>query len=281
MIFSRLVFSLGALVLIPALALASAPAQTPAPTPTSKTGTKSATTGDAPLEEMIPGVCFEAQDAAEPEQGIKLWTNCLNAKPGKQTKVVALYNRGLAQMALDKPFEAIKDYTAAAKITPQDSDIYVNRGYAYLQLAKYDEAISDFTRALAFSPRDADARVNRAVARAELGKYEDALHDYEEALLNDPGHIAALRGLAFILAACDDRTVRDGRRAVEVAIRLTNLERTADTLETQAAAHAEAQQFPQAIAAQKEAIALAEAAGESTAHLKHNLERYKSHKAYR
>ncbi len=273
MILSRLVVSLGALILIPALALASAPSQTPAskPDPTS----------NAPLEETIPAVCFDAQDAAEPEQSIELWTKCLNAKPSKQTKVVALYNRGLAQMTLDKPFEAIKDYTAAIKLTPQDSDIYINRGYAYLQLARHEKAINDFTRALAFSPHDADARVNRAVARIELNKYEDAIYDYEKALLNDPGHIAALRGLAFLLATCDDRTVRDGRRAVQVAIRLTSLERTASTLETQAAAHAEAQQYPQAIKAQLEAIALAEAAGEKTAYLKRNLERYKSRKAYR
>lgn len=57
--------------------------------------------------------------------------------------------------------------------------------------------------------------------------------------------------LARHLAACPDRSVRDGARAVELATELVLAVPTLESLETLAMAHAEAEQFEEAIAWQE------------------------------
>lgn len=246
--------------------------------------------GNAPhnateADQTIPGICFEAQQAKEHAQAVTLWTECLEAesgaKPNAKTRGIALYNRGLAHMGLNEPRKAIEDYTEAAKDLRLDADVYINRGYAYLQLNDLDNAHSDFSRAIALNPQSAEAYVNRAAANSAKGNEEEAVYDLEQALKKDPANLSALRGLGTLLSMSEEKETRDGIRAVEVALRLVALERDWRSMEILAAAHAEAGQFSQAVAAQEEALALAEAAAESTAVLKDNLERYRREKKYK
>jgi hypothetical protein len=78
-----------------------------------------------------------------------------------------------------------------------------------------------------------------------------------------PNDLGALMWLAEILSTSNDASVRDGGRAVEVATALVESVRGASgrlglsldrALSTLAAAHAEAGNFEQAIAVQREAI---------------------------
>lgn len=228
----------------------------------------------------IPAICFQAQEAAEPERAVELWTECLDAGLSEQVMGVALYNRGRQHMAQGKAQAAIEDYTKAAKHIPTDPDVYINRGYAYQHQGALEKAEGDFSRAIALNPSDPMGYANRASARTGLTHYDSAVYDYEQAIGKDPMHIPALQGLALLLATCEDKTIRNGIEAVQVALRLVTLQRSADTLDTLAAAHAQAEQFPQAVTVQKEAIALAQEAGESTFQYEKNLKRYEQDRTY-
>jgi tetratricopeptide (TPR) repeat protein len=131
------------------------------------------------------------------------------------------------------------------------------------------------------NPQDADAYANRAAANIKSDRLEDAVYDLEQAIKNNPAHIHALRGLATLLSMDSNEKIRDGQRAVEVALRLVSLERTWENLEILAAAHAEARQFPQAIAAQEKALEQARAEEAGTSMLEANLKRYQREKKYR
>lgn len=229
----------------------------------------------------IPDVCYQAQAAEEAAPALELWTACLEAKPDPQTRGIAYYNRGLAHMELDKAEAAVKDYTEAAKDLRLDPDVYINRGYAYLQLKDNDNAHSDFSRAVALDPDSAEAYTNLAAANSYRGDEEEAVYDLEQALKKKPDHLPALFGLGTMLAMSESKDIRDGQRAVEVALRLTSLQRDWQSMEILAAAHAEAEQFAQAVRAQEEAIRLAQEQDESTTVLEDNLERYGRDKKYR
>jgi hypothetical protein len=96
----------------------------------------------------------------------------------------------------------------------------------------------------------------------QLGEYAKSVDDYEKLLkLNPPFPkiLVVCNNLAYVLAAAPDDRVRNGKRAVQLAQRANKLHGTPspDTLDTLAAAYAEAGQFDRAIETQQQAIALA------------------------
>jgi len=76
--------------------------------------------------------------------------------------------------------------------------------------------------------------------------------------LADSGNVEALNSVAWLLATCGDASIRDGTGAVNYAkMAVEKTERKdANTLDTLAAAYAEAGQLDNAVSAQIEAMAL-------------------------
>jgi hypothetical protein len=93
--------------------------------------------------------------------------------------------------------------------------------------------------------------------------------------LDDPafGHI-----LARLLAAAPDARVRDGRRAKALVDELLKKQQTVDVGETAAMTLAELGEYDQAVAVQRNLVAVAEKAGQRDVvqHLKNNLKLYEN-----
>ena len=112
-----------------------------------------------------------------------------------------------------------------------------------------------------------------------------AAGQYRAALGIDPESVAALYGLAGILASHPDASIRNGAEATRLAERwcqLTNFQNVA-ALDTLAAAYAEAGDFKQAVARARQALALAEIAEpkHDSQALRARLELYEKGEPYR
>jgi len=72
---------------------------------------------------------------------------------------------------------AIRDYTKAIELKPDDAGAYYNRGVMNLAKGVCDRAIQDFTKAIELKPGDTRALYNRAVAYCVSKAYDKAWAD--------------------------------------------------------------------------------------------------------
>lgn len=92
------------------------------------------------------------------------------------------YNtRGAVLVRLDRPEEAIRDFTAAIRINPLNARAFNNRGSAYFEINYKDQALKDFNRALELDELFSEPYLNRSALYNELEQYERANDGFEAA----------------------------------------------------------------------------------------------------
>ncbi len=96
-------------------------------------------------------------------------------------------------------------------------------------------------------------------------RFEEAIVQYEKAYNASPDSIDVHNNLAWLLATCPDHTLRDAQRAIKLAKQAAQSTNYSDasTLDTLAAAYAEAGAFDKAVMTQRKAISLSPAASQS------------------
>jgi len=60
----------------------------------------------------------------------------------------ALMNRGVTRAALNKPYDALRDFTSAIRIDAHYADAYRNRGITFNYIGQRDKACSDWKKAI-------------------------------------------------------------------------------------------------------------------------------------
>ena len=166
----------------------------------------------------------------------------------------ALLQKGLVD-------EALVHLKTVLELSPAESAIsqaaHVNMGNALLRKGLPDEAIAHFGEALRIRP---DANVYNSLGSAlhRQGKLTEAITAYEKALEMSPQSVSVLNNLAWLLATCSDASLRNGTRALELAHRANSISAGGNPvyLRTLAAAYAETEQFPDAIATAQHALEL-------------------------
>ena len=155
--------------------------------------------------------------------------------------------------------EAIDHLQEAVRLRPDYADAYFNLGSVLFQQGRIDQAIAQWQKALAIRPTDAEAHRSLASALRKEGKLKEAIAEYEQALNVVPEDTVALNNLAWILATSSDSSMRDGARAVTLAVKAVQASggRDPNFIRTLAAARAEAGQFAEAVATAETAKALA------------------------
>ena len=155
--------------------------------------------------------------------------------------------------------EAINHLQEAVRLRPDYADAHFNFGSVLFQQGWIDQAIAQWQKALAIRPRDAEAHRNVADALRQEGKLREAISEYEQALNIAPDDSVALNNLAWILATSSDASMRDGTRAVTLAVKAVQVSdgKNPNFVRTLAAARAEAGQFAEAVATAEAAKALA------------------------
>ena len=162
--------------------------------------------------------------------------------------------KGLKLISKQQYDEAVKAFSTAIEIIPQDYQAYNYRGVARALKGDFDRAMADYNKALKIRPRYAEAYNNRGFARTQMGDLQQALNDYSRALEINPFFVDAYNNKAWILATAADKRYRNGAQAIMLAQKAVELKPSAASLDTLAAAYAAAGNFESAIDTQKKAV---------------------------
>jgi len=177
-------------------------------------------------------------------------------EPNDPDAQVSLGNALLEKKRID---EAIVHYQKAMAIWPDHFLARYSLGRAFLEKGELDTAVEHCRAALLIRPDDADCHTVLAAALDEKGETAEAIRHYEKALQISPQSIPALTNLAWLLATSPNESLRNGRRAVEIAKQADQLSGGTNmvVLRTLAAAYAENGQFTKAIESARTAVQLA------------------------
>jgi tetratricopeptide (TPR) repeat protein len=176
---------------------------------------------------------------------------------------------------------AIRDFNDALRLDPKNPLAYLNRGVSYDRILDFDRAIADYTEAIRHNLASEYAYEYRAYAYEHQRNFRAALADLESAVTRakrrpPEDYAKALNDLAWLKAACPQSEFRDGKKAVELAIKACELSKwkSPSDIDTLAAAYAECSDFDQAIKYGTQAV-------NTTDLYPYELQKYKSMEAER
>jgi len=186
----------------------------------------------------------------------KLWEVTADRNPDSFIAHNNLGNLVLRRGLVD---EAMLHYQRVTQLEPDYEVGHYNLGNVLLRRGRPDLAIPEYQQAVKIAPRYIGAHNNLGNVLFALGRPREALTNYEAAMRLDPNSAALCNNTAKLLATSSDPSVRDGKRAVELAQRAVELShgREASFIATLGAAFAEAGQFPAAINVARQAFDLA------------------------
>lgn len=157
--------------------------------------------------------------------------------------------------------DSVSLFTHALKVTPPNYMSHYHLGNALIESGQAVEGMKHLREAAQLNPSFPNAYTSLAFAFGIQGDYIHAASNYWKALDIRPAFPEALNNLAWILATCPDKSVRNGNEAVRLAKQATELSPEPQFLGTLAAAYAEANRFPEAVATAKRAADLARSLG--------------------
>jgi len=177
--------------------------------------------------------------------------------------------------------KAIADYSESIRLNPSDPITFSNRAKSWNLKGEYMKAVSDASEAIRIAPKDAGAYSARAAAWAAQKQFDMAVADCEEARKINSKGLAGYNGVAWLLATFPDVNARDGKKAIEFAIKACELTdwNDAGILDTLATAYAESGDFQEAV---KWATKAVEMVSEKERHeVQSRLDLFKARKPFR
>ena len=161
------------------------------------------------------------------------------------------YDLGYALLAKGQTGEALDQFQAQVNLEPDEFKAQNNMGTVLLQNGLPGDAIPFLQKAIKINPSDAGTHYLLGNALFRQGGVPGAVQEFEKAIQLEPGHIQARNDLAWILACHTDPSVRNGARAVELALRADQLSGGTNpvVIGTLAAGYAEAGKFAEAVEA--------------------------------
>ncbi len=159
---------------------------------------------------------------------------------------------------------AIEHYEKVLAVDTGRAPVHANLGMAFAAAGKLDRAIEHLREAIRLDPEHARAHHNLGNALVSTGDVRGGLEHYREAARLEPEWTPPLRSMTMLLAT--RREVSDPAEAVRVGERAAELSGRRDPLilDTLALAYLAARRPADAIAAEREALALARSGGAET-----------------
>lgn len=182
-----------------------------------------------------------------------------------------------------QPDRALKEAAIAIKLNPRLARPYQVQGRVFDKVKRYDDAIRAYTQAIRLNPNWDTAIAARADSYYEKGDFKTAEQGFREAVARVPHGTHSHNGLAWFLATCPDPSYRNGREALIHARKACELTgwRDSNDVAALAAAYAEVEDFPSAIAHVSRALRLGFIPDDDRKHRSKELSLYKQRKPRR
>lgn len=167
---------------------------------------------------------------------------------------------GLALLAKGRTEESLPHFTRAIETALGHKSLYLfNRALANRALDRGGEALGDLRASLDLKPEDEETHAMMGKVLAETGEHAEARMHYEKALALDPGFDWARLELAWLMATSPETNVRDGREALRLVLSVGRelRENSFRAMEVAAAAYAEIGEFTNAVRAAETAMRFA------------------------
>lgn len=140
---------------------------------------------------------------------------------GRPNPVVSsdiLQSAGVVCGLTGEPLEAVRYFSSAIRLTPQNTEALKNRGYQYFLTKQFVLAIADYSAAITLKPQESDLYYMRANCNYAKGNLKEAHTDLDKAIslgTTDPN--------CFIAMAVVYRAEGDTAAAINFAVKARDL----------------------------------------------------------
>lgn len=192
--------------------------------------------------------------------------------------------KGVIYLQMEKYDDAIRIFKQLRRHVEHKDDAAAQIAYATAKKGLYKSALKMLNAELEKQPESTDFLRTLADMELMFGHWEKAAEVYERILKLNPTDSGVLNNYAWLLATCPDDKLRDGKRALEMAVSACEITFYAEAhiLSTLASAHAELGDFEKAREWARKAVELGEKEKhESLDNLKSELAAYEEDKPWR
>ncbi len=142
----------------------------------------------------LDGLLLEALQAHNQgayDHAVEVYSSILASAPRAFVRAIVLMHRGIAHMASEQYEMALKDFSVALDIDPENLRPRFLRGTAYRMTGDLERAERDFSDCLNRDPYRVECLLQRAGVYDQLARTDEAILDCRRALEIEPEHAAA------------------------------------------------------------------------------------------
>ena len=197
----------------------------------------------------------KAYEAGQFNEAAVAFAKAIDAAPSSAT---ARVNLGLTQLQLGNTAAAIATLQEAFDLAPEDANASRELVRVLLRAGRAEDAIRALAKSHSVNADEEETLVSLSILLAQQNRFREAVALLAEGNQRFPERTATATTLARLLASSPDLSVRDGKRALDLANAVHSAEPTPVHGETIALALAELERCAEALSWMKRAVAEAE-----------------------